>query len=134
MADPGKGSNRRPAAEGSKFDDNFERIFGKKKVTSGRRHYRWNAETRQFDEVKVAAPLSSDLRFDGTFKSPVTGEVIRNKYDLNDHNKRHGVEQILPGMEQDQAAVRKENHDKAFGKQAKKEILRDVIEAVEKLS
>ena len=134
MADPGKGSNRRPAAEGSKFDDNFERIFGKKKITSGRRHYRWNAETRQFDEVKVSSPLSSDLRFDGTFKSPVTGEVIRNKYDLNDHNKRHGVEQILPGMEQDQAAVRKENYDKAFGKQAKKEILRDVIEAVEKLS
>ena len=134
MADPGKGSNRRPAAEGSKFDDNFERIFGKKNVTSGRRHYKWNTETRKFDEVPVKQVLPSDLRFDGTFVSPVTKEVISDKYALLDHNKRHGVEQILPGMEQDQAAVRKENHDKAFGKQAKREILRDVIEAVEKHS
>lgn len=133
MADPGKGSNRRPAADESKFDDNFEKIFGKKKVTSGRRHYKW-VSGEGFVEQEVKPALSSDLRFEGTFVSPVTGEVISNRYDLNDHNKKHGVEQILPGMEQDQAATRARMENAAFGKQAKREILEEVIQAVEKHS
>ena len=84
--------------------------------------------------VEIAAPpsLSSDLRFEGTFVSPVTGEVISNKYKLNDHNKRHKVEQVLPGMRQDQAAQRADMHDRSFGKQAQTERLNDVLRAVEK--
>lgn len=130
MADPGKGSKRRPNDRG-KFSENFDRIFGKKKPSAGRRYYRWNSETRNFDEVDPPKPLSSDLRFEGTFVSPVTGEVISNKYDLDRHNKEHGVEQILPGMEQDQAAIRQQNYDAAHGKQAKEDRIKDVIKAIE---
>ena len=132
MADPGKGSARRPAAESSKFDDNFDKIFGKKKRSAGRRSYVWDG--KEFIEREARPSLSSDLRFDGTFVSPVTGEVISNKYKLSDHNKRNGVEQVIPGMRQDQASVRANNHDKAFGKQAKKERIGDVLRALDKLS
>ena len=128
MPDPGKGSKRRPG-DNDKFSQNFDKIFGEKKVTAGRRYYRWNG--KEFIEITPPKPLSSDLRFEGTFVSPVTGEVISNKYALDRHNKEHAVEQILPGMEQDQAAVRQENYDRAFGKQAKKERIQDVIQAIE---
>ena len=132
MADPGKGSTRRPG-DGESFSQNFDKIFGKKKTSAGRRYYRWDSETRTFVEIPPPKPLSSDLRFEGTFQSPVTGEVISNKYDLDRHNKEHGVEQILPGMEQDQVARKADMHDKAFGKQAKEERIQDVLQSVEKL-
>jgi len=128
VSDPGKGSARR---KGAGYESEHERIFGKKKVTAGRHYYRWDSEARTFVEIPAPRPLQADLRFDGTFQSPVTGEVISNRYDLDRHNKEHGVEQILPGMDQDQAAVRADNHDKAFGKQAKKERVNDVIRAIE---
>ena len=130
MPDPGKGSKRRPG-DNEKFSENFEKIFGKKKVTAGRRYYKWDPVKRDFIEIDPPKPLSADLRFEGTFVSPVTGEVISNKYALDRHNKENAVEQILPGMEQDQTAVRQENYDKAFGKQAKKERIQDVIQAIE---
>ena len=78
-----------------------------------------------------APPLSSDLRFDGSFISPVDGTVIRSKHELNDHNKRNGTLQILPGMDQDLKVVENDRYDKSFGKQAKADRLRDVIRAVE---
>lgn len=129
MSDPGKGSKRRPGDLDS-FGDNFDKIFGKKKVQPGRRYYKW-VSGEGFVEIPAPKPLP-DLRFEGTFVSPVTGKVISNKYDLDRHNKEHSVQQILPGMEQDQEALKKEIHDKAFGKQAKEERLKDVIRAVEK--
>jgi len=82
-------------------------------------------------EISAPKPLSSDLRFDGTFVSPVTGEVISNKRQLDDHNRRNGVEQILPGMDQDREARKIDEYDKAFGKQAKEERIKDVLAAVE---
>ena len=134
MPDPGKGSTRRPASESSEFEENFDKIFGKKEASPGRRSYLWDAEKREFIERKPPAPLSADLRFEGTFVSPVSGEVISNKYKLNDHNKRHKVEQVLPGMRQDQAAQRADQYDRSFGKQAQKERINDVLRAVEKNS
>jgi hypothetical protein len=128
--DPGKGSKRRPG-DSETFAENFEKIFGKKKVTPGRRYYKW-VSREGFVEIPPPAPLSSDLRFDDTFVSPVTGEVISNKVALDRHNKENKVTQILPGMEQDQAAIRADRYDKAFGKQAQKERIQDVIQAVEK--
>jgi hypothetical protein len=61
----------------------------------------------------------------------VDGSVIRNKYDLHEHNRRHGVIQELPGMSQDIESIQKDNLDKAFGKQASRErveILKRVID------
>lgn len=131
--DPGKGSKRRPN-DNEKFSENFDRIFGKKKREAGRRYYRWNSETRNFDEIPAPASLSSDLRFEDTFVSPVTGEVISNKVQLDRHNKEHRVEQVLPGMRQDQQAIRADNHDKAFGKQAQKGRIKDLVNSIDKLS
>jgi hypothetical protein len=128
--DPGKGSKRRPT-DTDKFSENFERIFGAKKPSAGRKYYKW-ISGEGFVEIPAPKPLSSDLRFEDTFKSPVTGEVISSKVALDRHNKENRVEQILPGMEQDQEAIRADNHDKAFGKQAKEERLEAVIQAVEK--
>lgn len=127
--DPGKGSKRRPT-EKSKFDENFDRIFGEKKVTSGRRYYRWNG--KEFVQVdNPPPPLPKDLRFEGTFVSPVDGSVISNRYKLLDHNARHDVTQVLPGMEQDMEAIRKDTYDKAFGKQAREQRIEDVKKAIE---
>ena len=129
--DPGKGSKRRPG-NSEAYAENYEKIFGKKKVSAGRRYYRWNSETRKFDEIEPPAPLpKEDLRFDGTFRSPVDGSRISNRVQLYDHNQKHGVTQLLPGMEQDQEAIRKDNYDKAFGKQAKAERIVDVKRALE---
>ena len=128
--DPGKGSNRRPTDQ-KKFNDNFDKIFGKKEIKPGRTYYKW-VQGKGFVEIPAPKPLSSDLRFDDTFVSPVTGEVISSKVALDRHNKEHRVEQVLPGMEQDQAAIRADRRDKAFGKQAQKERLNDIIQAVEK--
>ena len=119
MSDPGKGSGRRKAQVDS-YESEHERIFGKKEFKPGRRSYVY-VPGQGFVERAPSTPLSSDLRFDGTFQSPVTGEVISNKHKLDDHNKRNRVEQVLPGMRQDQAAIRADSHDKAFGKQAKAE-------------
>jgi len=132
MADPGKGSTRRPPSPEGKFNDNFDRIFGKReKPSAGRTYYKW-VRGEGFVEIPAPKPLSADLRFEGTFVSPVTGEVISSRYDLDRHNKEHGVEQILPGMAQDQKAVRDDDYDRAFGKQAKEERIKDVVRAVEK--
>ena len=103
-------------------------------MTAGRRVYRQVKQpdgTSKMVEIAAPKPLSSDLRFDGTFVSPVTGEVISNKRALDDHNKRNGVEQIIPGMDQDREARRADEHDKAFGKQAQHERIKDVIQAIE---
>ena len=129
MSDPGKGSNRRPA-QVDNYESEHERIFGKKTFKPGRRSYVY-VPGEGFVERVPPPQLSSDLRFEGTFVSPVTGEVISNKHKLNDHNKRNKVEQVLPGMRQDQAAVRADNHDKAFGKQAKAERIEAVKRALE---
>ena len=128
MADQGKTSTRRP---GEGYAEGYTRIFGDKPVKPGRTCYRW-VSGQGFVEIPPPKPLSSDLRFEGTFQSPVTGEVISTKQRLDRHNKENSVEQVLPGMRQDQSAHRADMHDKAFGKQAKQERLKDVIRAVEK--
>lgn len=130
--DPGKGSKRRPG-NSEAYAENYEKIFGKKEIKPGRRYYRWNPETRKFDKVdNPPAPLPrEDLRFDGTFRSPVDGSRIASRTQLLDHNKKHGVEQVLPGMEQDQARIRQENLDRAFGKKAKEERIEAVKAAIE---
>lgn len=81
-----------------------------------------------FELVEIAPRprISEDLRFDCNFISPIDRTEIRSKRELEDHNKRHGVIQILPGMDQDMANIRKANRDPG-----KKERLNDVIRAVE---
>lgn len=133
--DPGKGSKRRPTDK-SKFDQNFDRIFApKQEKIPGRRYYRQvkNEDgTTSMVEVENPPPkFSEDIRFEGSFCSPVDGSRIASRADLLDHNARHNVTQILPGMEQDQEAIRKDNYDKAFGKQAKKQRIEDVKRAIE---
>ena len=135
--DPGKGSKRRPG-DSDKFDQNFDRIFvPKNDATPGRKYYRQvkNEDgTYSLKEVEnPPARFSEDLRFDGTFVSPVDGRRISNRSALLSHNQEHAVTQVIPGMEQDMEAVRKDNHDKAFGKQAKEERIKAVKQAVEKL-
>lgn len=125
--DPGKTSKRRA---GKGYAEGHVRLFGDKKVTPGRRVYRQTPNGMV--EIENPSPLrSSDLRFEGTFQSPVDGSRISNRNVLDDHNKRHGVTQILPGMEQDQESQRKDMHDKAFGKQAKEERTKDIVRAIE---
>ena len=82
--------------------------------------------TSSLVEITPSENLPSDLRFDGVFKSPVDGTIIRNKRDLHDHNKRNNVMQSLPGMNEDIAAINREN---------KRQIMsgtRDRLEAVRK--
>lgn len=52
--------------------------------------------------------LPEDLRFDGSFVSPVDGSIIRNKHDLVRHNSRNGVAQVLPGVHEDVVRNREE--------------------------
>lgn len=130
MSDPGKGDHRRPGDDKA-FKENFDRIFRpKSESTPGRRYYRQTPNG--FVEIPNPPPrYSEDLMFEGTFVSPVDGSVIRNKRDLVNHNRRNEVEQTLPGKEQDWEAIRKENHDKAFGKAAKAERVEAIKAAIE---
>ena len=134
MSDPGKGSKRRPTDK-SKFDESFDRIFGKKETKAGRRVYRQvkNEDgTYSFIEVENPPPkLPEDMMFEGTFVSPVDGKVISNKMDLAEHNAKHDVVQLVPGMDQDMEAVRADNYDKAFGEQARAQRIEDVKRAIE---
>ena len=128
--DPGKGSKRRPGDTDS-YAKNFEKIFGKKEVTPGRRYYKWVSGEGFVKVANPPKPLPSDLRFEGTFVSPVDGSRISDRRKLLDHNQKHGVTQVLPGMEQDMEAIRKDNYDKAFGKQARAQRIEDIKKAVE---
>lgn len=133
--DPGKGSKRRPGDEEA-FKTNFEKIFGvENRRTAGRRYFKQvKREDGTYGMVEVAdppPPLPSDLRFDGTFVSPVDGSVIRNKHDLLGHNARNKVQQMLPGMEQDHATKKAELHDEAFGKKSKQKRIEDIKRAVD---
>lgn len=130
--DPGKGSQRRPG-NSEAYAENYERIFGKKEIRPGRRYYRWDSSGRKFVEIDPPKPLP-DLRFEDSFVSPVTGELITNKVQLAEHNEQNRVTQVLPGMEQDIESIQKDNMDKAFGKQAKKERIEALKMAVEKHS
>lgn len=58
--DPGKGSQRRPG-NSEAYQQNYERIFGKKKIQPGRRYYRWDDSKRTFIEINPPKPLT-DLR------------------------------------------------------------------------
>ena len=127
--DPGKGSKRRPGNTEA-YKDNYDKIFGKKKVSAGRRYYRWDSDQRTFVEIDPPAPLPKDLRFEGTNITTEDGSRIRKRTHLHDHNQKHGVTQILPGMEQDIEDTRKDIHDKAFGKQAREQRIEDVKRAI----
>jgi hypothetical protein len=85
-----KGSNRRP---GKGFEDNFEAIFGKKKVERG--------SFIQDPETGKLVPKSEYVQRDpdapylqagfNDFTSPIDGSVITDRAQLRDHNRRHGV-------------------------------------------
>lgn len=132
--DPGKGSKRRPGNLDA-FNENFDRIFAPKKTSVGRRYYRQvKNEDGTYSMVEMENPppqISRDLRFEGTFRSPVDGSRISDRTKLLDHNAKHGVTQILPGMEQDQKVAEADRIDKSFGKQAKAERIEAVKAAME---
>ena len=104
-------------------------------MTAGHRVWRQVIQpdgTSLLVEIENPRPrMPEDLRFDGNFISPIDGAEIRNKRELNDHNRRHGTIQILPGMDQDQAAVRQENRDAINGKVGREERTKDIIRAIE---
>ena len=95
------------------------------------RQVRQSDGTTKLVEISPTPSLPEDLRVDEPFVSPVTGEVVKNKYDLHDHNRRNGVVQAHPERYQDVERVRKENLDRAFGKQAKQERIEQVKRALE---
>ena len=104
-------------------------------MTAGHRSYR---QVKQLDgtsklvEIMNPSPrISEDLRFDGNFVSPVDGTEIRSKRELNEHNQRHKVTQVLPGMGQDMASIRKANRDAINGDTGRQERIRDILKAVE---
>ncbi len=104
-------------------------------MTAGHRLYRQIKQpdgTSKLVEILNPPPrISEDLRFEGNFISPVDGSLIRNKYDLVDHNKRNDVIQSLPGMDQDVAAIGQANRDAITGKQGKQERTEAIRAAIE---
>lgn len=88
-------------ADQSKYEENFERIFGKHEPKPGRRRYRW-VEGEGFVEIQTTSFIPrDDLRFEGNFISPIDGTEIRSKQELHDHNRRHNVIQTTDGHMQD---------------------------------
>jgi hypothetical protein len=86
----GKGCKRRP---GKGYEVGHERIFGKSKVQGGR--FIRDPETGKFvpaHELKQAKPKGPYVQADFvSFKSPIDGKEIRDRNQLAQHNKRHGV-------------------------------------------
>lgn len=136
MGDPGKGSKRRPGDQDA-FSRNFDRIFAPKtEKIPGRRYYRQvRMDDGTFKLVELENPppkLPEDLRFEGSFVSPVDGSIIRSKRALVDHNRRNGVTQVLPGIHEDIVRDQKERIDQAFGERSREDRIEDIKVAIEK--
>ena len=105
-------------------------------MTVGRRVYRQvkqsDGTSKMVEIVNPSPRLSEDLRFDGNFISPIDGTEIKNKYDLQDHNKRHEVIQLLPGMDQDIQNIQQENIGRITGQTGKEERIEAIRHAIEK--
>lgn len=102
----------------------------------GRKVYRQvrldNGEYEFVELDNPPPPTSSDLMFQEPFRSPVDGSIIRNKRELMAHNRRHGVIQQLPGLDQDVSAKRKEAQDLITGPVGKQERREALLRALEK--
>ncbi len=116
----GKTSKRRAEAAEGNFDENFGRIFQTKRPVAGRRYYR-QVKGQGIVEVEAPPSLSSDLRVDSNFISPVDGTIIRNKQDLANHNARNNVVQTQTGQYQDWDAKQKERDNYYDSKEQKAE-------------
>jgi hypothetical protein len=82
-------------------------------------------------EITPSRSLPEDLRFDGTFISPIDGTVIRNKRELDDHNRRNGVVQAHDDRIKDVLSVQKENIDRIVGEKGREERREALIRAFE---
>jgi hypothetical protein len=85
-----KGSNRRP---GSGFEENFDAIFGQKKVERGSfvqdPHTGKLVPKSDYQRVDPDAPyVQGDIE---AFKSPIDGTIIDDRAKLRRHNAQHGV-------------------------------------------
>lgn len=112
------------------YGANFEKIFGKHEVKPGRRYYRYIQGV--LTEIEPPRPLP-EMLFQGTFRSPVDGSIIRNKYELHEHNQRNDVVQSLPGMMEDTLAARRENYEMAFGKKSAEGRREDIFRSIAQL-
>ncbi len=74
-----------------------------------------------------------DLRFDGSFVSPVDGSLINSKRDLHDHNRRNNVEQTSDGHMQDWQTRGKEREDFLGGRTGKEERIEAIKETLYRL-
>ena len=87
--------------------------------------------TTKMVEITPSRSLPEDLRFDEPFVSPVDGSVIRNKRELDDHNRRNGVVQAHDERIQDIMSTQKENLDRIVGKRGREERREAVLRAYE---
>jgi len=83
-------------------------------------------------EMTPQKPLP-EMLFEGTFRSPVDGSVIRNKYELYDHNQRNDVVQSLPGMMEDTLALQRENRERTFGRKSSEQRREDIFRSIAQL-
>jgi len=86
--------------------------------------------TSSLVEVTPTEHLPDDLRFEGTFVSPVDGSLIRNKRELHDHNRRNNVMQSLPGMNEDIANIREANQRELGSNKERLEAVRRAYETL----
>lgn len=80
-----------------KFEENFDRIFGKKKVKGG--SYVQCPETGKLVPRETLAPTPRPnapmvMKGHEPFKSPIDGSIISTRQQLADHNKKHGVTNV----------------------------------------
>lgn len=87
--------------------------------------------TTKLVEITPQKSLPEDLRFDSPFVSPIDGTVIRNKRELDDHNRRNKVVQAHPERIQDIMSIQKENIDRIVGKRGREERREALLRAFE---
>ena len=80
-----------------KFEENFERIFGNKKVQRG--SFVQDPETGKLVPRETRPPTprpSAPMVMKGLepFKSPIDGSIISTRNQLAAHNKKHGVTNV----------------------------------------
>lgn len=81
----------------AKFEENFDKIFGKKKVKGG--SYVQCPETNKLIPREQLTPTPRPnapmvMKGHEAFKSPIDGSIISTRQQLADHNKKHGVTNV----------------------------------------